>query len=675
MDIPQLLTQAVHESGNLLTDLVKVVSLKKSERNKDLINVILFMNLDTGLIEFQITDYQHEKSEKKYCYFGNNPSASAQFYPVRDISGLKYFFAPNSKNVFCNLLKNLPDGELKSLLQECRDAKFFDENGLNGNCLNGFNGTITLQKKEFYLNQEKITAEKLVMKWINASDNQKIMLIIPGVIKNGTSVIFSQHQDYIAFVKTSLSKSGGSHGICHICGKETDTIDTKGYSSKLSRDSISKVFVTTQTNTALNFNKNGHQRNFAICKNCYRKLFAGEKRVMSDFYMKIAGEDAITLFEGIERPLDYDEITPIKKAIDFAFQPGKGKEWLISAKDDVQDLINDGLYQFHILFYKQGRRRNSCKIRKTIEEISNTRFDMVLQAFRKISRRMFDFLSDSFTLGDVYNIVPIMKNKKGEQINVNRLLDLYSAIIKGELIESSAVFQLAEEALDKGINELQSSQLRNYVNLYHLDGYRKLNDTNPTNKRRGTDLYIRQITLRYLALFEILQELKILDKEVFQVEENAAIKGDMLEDIAEKEQYLQLHGFSETAKGLFYLGCLLYWIGEAQKRQGHTDKPILNKISYGGMTASDIVALYDDLMEKINQYSKKLSEMKVTTKVNDIISMMSKYIGNLPEQGLKMDEKAAVFYIMSGYGFSVPVYHKNNDLNNKEEKENASEQP
>lgn len=677
MDIPQLLAQAADKSGSLLDNLVKTISLNQKDSEKDLINVILILNLDSNFIEFEIKAFQKGESEKKYLYFGNNQSAGVQNYAVRVAAGLKYFFSQNSKNILCSLLKTLPDGELKSLLKECNDMKLFDENGINGNKLNGLNGTVDFKDKTFYLDGEKISDEKLLTKWISASGSQKIILIIPAILKNGERVIVSQHKDYIEMINASLNKGGdnGSHGICHICGRETDTINTKEYSSKLSKSSISKVFVTTQVNTAPDFNQNGHQRNFAICKDCYERMFTGEKRVMSEFKMRIAGEDVITLFEGIDKPLAYDEVAPIKKRIDFAFQPGKVKDWLEDAKDDVQDCQNVGLYQFHILFYKTDGK--SCKVKKTIEDISNTRFDIVLDAFRKVSRRMLDFLPLSFTLGDIYNIVPVAKNKKGEQLDVNRLLDLYGSIIKGELVESDEIFSLAAEALGKGTNELNSSELRNYRNLYNIDRYYRLNNTSKTNKRRGNDLFIRQMTLRYLALFEVLQELNIIDKEVFKLDENAIKNTEMSDKIVEKELYLQKHGFSEPAKGLFYLGSLMYWIGEAQKKQGHKEKPILNKISYGGMTAGDIVALYDDLMEKVNQYSKKLSEMKIMSRVNDIISMMSKYIGNLPESKSGISEKAAVFYIMSGYGFSVPIYNKNNNNsdNNEEEKDDAEEQP
>lgn len=667
MDIPQLLAQAADKSGSLLDNLVKTISLNK-DSEKDLINVILILNLDDGLIEFEIRAFQKGESEKKYLYFGNNPSAGMQNYAVRATKGFHYFFHQESKNIFCNLLKSLPDGELKNLLKECNDMKLFNENGLNENKLNGIKGTVNFKDKTFYLDGEKISDEKLLTKWISASGSQKIILIIPAILISGEKIIISQHKDYIEMISASLNKGGGSgsHGICHICGRETDTINTIEYSNGLSKSKvgISKVFVTTQVNAAPNFNRKGFQRNFAICKDCYERMFTGEKRVMSEFKMRIAGEDAITLFEGINKPLAYDEVTPIKKRIDFAFQPGKVKDWLEDAKDDVQDCQNVGLYQFHILFYK--KEQQSCKIKKTLEDISNTRFGIVLNAFRKVSRRMLDFLPRSFTLGDIYNIVPVAKNEKGEQLDVNRLLDLYGAIIKGELVESNEIFSLAAEALGKGTNELNSSKLRNYTNLYNIKGYYIKNDT---NKRRGNDLFIRQITLRYLALFEVLQELNIIDKEVFKLDENAIKNTGISDEIAEKELYLQKHGFSEPAKGLFYLGALMYLIGEAQWKQGHKEKPILNKISYGGMTAGDIVALYDDLMEKVNQYSGKLNKFKV----NDIISMMSKYIGNLPESKSEISEKAAVFYIMSGYGFSVPIYNKNNNNsdNNEEEKDNA----
>ena len=314
------------------------------------------------------------------------------------------------------------------------------------------------------------------------------------------------------------------------------------------------------------------------------------------------------------------------------------------------------LYEFNIIFYKTDGK--STIINKTIENISSIRFEYIKNAFEEV-RIIFDEKLKIFTLGSIYSIVPVSTNNKGIQINIARLLDLYSAIIKGELIDRNLIYDLACEALDRGLNELRSSTVRNYRNLYKL--------TYLHDKDYGIDIYINKIMMSYIALFHVMQKLNIIDKEVFKMNDRSDIGTDLPTSIKESEEFLTLQGFSHEAKGLFYLGALLYQIGNAQYKQDHKTKPILDKITYSGMNNYDVLTLYMEILEKIRQYKKYVNHWLCER----IEKQLHCYLGNLENVKL-FNEKENVFFIMAGYAYCVDNFKKvaiNEDKNNEMEDE------
>ena len=119
------------------------------------------------------------------------------------------------------------------------------------------------------------------------------------------------------------------------------------------------------------------------------------------------------------------------------------------------------------------------------------------------------------------------------------------------------------------------------------------------------------------------------------------------------EDFLSVQGFSTEAKGLFYLGMLIYQIGNAQYRQDHKAKPILDKITYSGMNNHDVLTLYMETLDKIRQY-KKYVNIWLCERIE---KQLHYNLGNLKNVKL-FNEKENVFFIMSGYAYSVDNYKK-----------------
>lgn len=663
MDIPGLITPFGEVNGAIIGTLVKDVKFKNSDLKKQRINVFLDLDLDEEKIKFQIIDYKDD-SNTAYNYCGNNPAAGLQFFPVRDLAGFKNYWQGRMKGVFLNLIDFLNPGELKEMLKEGWEKGLFGEQGL---CFDKMEWHSGVPGKYVYDYQDKaiktenpdtglidkISYEKFMSQILDIGQNVKIDLIIPRIIKNGQAHVISTHEDYINRLAEFFGGGdSGKSGVCHICGKKKSDINTIEYSTKFNKSGIGKAYVTTTVNYAPYFNKLAHQQNYSICKECYEKFMQGEKEVLQKFRLRIANEDCVLLFEGLDKIINRSYLPETKNKIDLVFNPKNSNEWAMQFQRELNKKQQIELYQFNMVFYKTDGK--STAIKKTIENISSIRFDQVIKAFDTGGMRLNEYLRN-FTIGHVYTLMPVNKDKKGKQINIHRILDLYSAIIKNQRIERKYIFELYGEGMTRLVNELRASKIRNYENII---SYRP----KVSGKTTGfeLDINIKEYTLKYLAFIHSLEELKLLDKEV----KNLAKQDDLINEeeeqnqvvdfIAERERFLEEQGFSNAAKGLFYMGALLYEIGSAQYKQKHKNKPILDKLDYGGMDDKAVIMLYtQDVLEKLRQYAKHINPYRCDAYKKMLHEYLGTY-GNLKS----LSHQEAVFYLMAGYSYSVSLIKK-----------------
>ena len=443
------------------------------------------------------------------------------------------------------------------LLRKCAEAEFWNDQGLNlakfqkdGVYVEG----LTYKEKAVYRGEDKISLERFLAEILEIPSNSKLVLIIPRVVFQSKVTVVSQEEEYAQAVASLLGGSKeGTEGICHICGLKKSDLNTIEYSAKFSRSNIGKVFVTTQVNYAADFKKTAHQQNFGICKACYERFMSGEKTVEEKFRTRIARQSALVLFEGVDKPVTSEMVEPFKWHIDAAFNPKETQEWIAAFRLEVQDTEYQNVehFQFHIIFYQTDGK--SYKVLKTIEDISQIRFEYVNRIFEEVREEFGEGLPN-FLIGHLYNMVPVTENKKGDQLDIQRLLDLFGVLIKGETVEIQYIFELACEALEKGIREIGASAVRNYRNLYRLE---KLHQAYQSSGR-GKDWFIERIVTEYIALIKVLQRLQIADKEVFTMDTRDKVQNEYVDSIAQSESYLEDHGFSSEARGLFYLGQLIY---------------------------------------------------------------------------------------------------------------------
>jgi CRISPR-associated protein Csh1 len=264
-------------------------------------------------------------------------------------------------------------------------------------------------------------------------------------------------------------------------------------------------------------------------------------------------------------------------------------------------------------------------------------------------------------ISDVYRIIPVREDKKHNQINIGRVLDLYKSILCGEIIDSENIYSYANEAMEKGCKQLDKKLMDNYRNM-KLQYYKRID---------SKDYFIQNITMKYIAFFKSLQELKLLNREVFNGEERDemgtinTMSDDVNKSINEIEEFLSSQKFSNEAKALFYLGILINKVAYEQWKRGHKTKPILKKIQFQGMKCPEIYRLYNDVVERLNQYNA----LDIFNEA--YMNRFHLYSGvlDLNEKNRVLSDQANVFYIMAGYSYMVGNIKKQN----KELKGNESE--
>ena len=685
MDLPRLMVSAAQgEGGSLLDQKIKVLPFTDKEKNKKRYNVFLILDPDQKEIRFEPKAWQ-DGDENRYYYLGNNQGNSKQIYAVRDVKSFLNYWTGKGGGVLQALFDFLDEGELKEQLLLCRQKKLFSEAGLSMRHIAGWNLDVIIQNKKLSdtSNDGKtVGAEKLLMELIGLDAGCKLALIIPCVRRQ----VISTHKEYTSKIEKILQGDAPAETkqkkkqtlVCHICGKQSETVDTIAYTTKLPRKSVSKVFVTTTVNYASDFESNNHQKNFAVCRECYANWMKGDAIVMREFRLQIAREPAVILFDGISGVIDRQEIEAFGQKIDAAFQMEQLKGRLENLKDELDD-ENIELFEFHILFYKTGG--TACAVKKTIEAVSNIRFLEVMRAFQKVQRsyQLPNFKLKTFQPGTLYGLVPVHTNTKRQQVNLGRLLELYAAVFKGHTVSAHTIFDWYTEAMSCGNRYILSRKLRNEANLFNLKYAVEQYDGKSAYWR---EYYFGQMTFYYMAFLDVMRELAILGGDDTDMSDQPQKDYSGLDSrLAEKEAFLDKHQFTDTARGLFYLGAAMYQVGEMQRAHDHADKPILNKVPYGGMRLSAVLPFLREIEKKIQQYRRAMLSKKekagLVYAADQYLRLAYHYLGDLPQRAEENsgDESANVFYLMSGYSSCIRIDKKKQDDDRQEDESNAQEQP
>lgn len=633
-----------------------IKNIKKVNEKEEPYVVFLTFDLPEDQIYIELDKKFNQDSINEYFYFGNNPAAASQYYLTREGNSIKYLLLSAYSDLY-NVLKNngMEEGELGTILKEIAEHNMITlSNKKGGGRLNPNKLSIALkdqmvnvkidEKGSIELEDKKINADTFIRLFINdANKSNKFVLVAPKVILNdGEEIILPKHKDYLKVAKIenkldeALINTQGEEKVCYICKKKKTDVSSS-YTTKLSRIGINKIFQTKTKNYSPFLSSYNYDQNYSMCNQCYQRLKYGEKVIEEQFKGKIAGEDAFILPEALMQSLDYKYLNYLKESADLAFKSKNAKEWIDEIKLETLDIKN---YCINFIIYRTDG--NSVTVMETIEDVPMIRLDLIMKTIVENSFTR-EAKSYSLSLGSIYRLIPVKVNKKGEQIDIGRVLSFYKALLSGEKLSHKILFNYACEALDKGLRQLSKSKVDNYYNLNllnYINGYE--------------DFFIQKLIYSYIILIRTCQDLGVLNRDVlkFIEKEEAGLDNPVtpLEKVNASlnsiENFLDEQGFGNEERALFYLGILVNRVAIAQYLKEHRTKPILKKIQFQGMNKKDIYRLYNDVVEKLRQYDK------MTLFSEAIMKKYHEYFGLL-ERESKLNDHANVFYLMAGYSYMV----------------------
>jgi CRISPR-associated protein Csh1 len=681
LNLPQL-TAHLGAIANLGQDplLSRIKPVRtKLRANEKAYAVFLTFDLDSKEIRIEDPIPYHEELPKKYNYFGNNTAAALQCYLVREVESLHYLLTSVWNDLWLGLRQNgLEHSELARLLSRMEQASFITVGNKKGqgklhldklalpSSLSAKTLHLNVEVKKIIVGEEIFKYESFVRAFLTHDNrNDRFILMIPAILEGGTRVVLSQHPDYLILVKkiNKLESDNNDNGkttnmdeqrVCHIC-QQSKTGVSSSYTTNFNRSGINKIFTTTTINSARYSDRlDNYDDAYSICNECYQQLLAGEAIIEQRFKGQIARESAFFLPEGLFESFDYESIGRIKDQMDFAFNSRDAKEWLKSVEADAT-WMSHPFFVIHIVIYRTDG--NSITILETIEDVPALRILHIMQIMDQAADQIRPHLQ-GISIGSIYRMIPVRETKKG-QVDIGRVLSLYKALILGHQIRTETLFDYACDAMDKGMRQLSKDRPDNYRNMDLLYYY-------PDK----SDFFLQKICMQYLALFQTVQSLGLLDKPVF-THIGGRKEDSVMENISSfeaLETFLGLQGFCPEAKALFYLGGLLHRVATEQYKKGHKTKPVLKKMQFQGMSAKEVFGLYEDVLDKLRQYD--LFDLYS----EQMMAAFHRHCGKM-EKNWPLSDHANVFYIMSGYAYqtSVLVNRKKEGGNTDTENENEGE--
>lgn len=677
MNLPQLtalIGEQIRNSMGTMNELAMLVkTIENKEKDKEAYMVFLTFDLPNRQIRVdEPVPFNEETHVYEFNYFGNNSAAGMQYYVTREVSGsLHYLLTSTLSDLAIALKRNgLDQGELYQQL------RVLEESGLITIGSNKGQGTVALDRfanigklnprldgnKKIVLGDNALSFEQFVFRALGLDGKlpYRFVMITPRIITmNQESIIIAQHPDYITATKLEQKLESGSSGSkseakhCYICHEIRSDVSSS-LTKKFSRSGINKIFTTTTINASKQINSSQYDDNYAICTDCFQNLLFGEQTINKSFQGRIAGERTFIIPEGLEGQFEYNRLHRLKNAVDLAFSTNKTENWLEELDSEQDEALDGSEYLVHFIIYRTDG--NSVTVLEAIEDVPVLHIRKVIDTMAFHANRLEPHLR-GLKLDDIYRLIPVHTNKKGEQLDVHRVLSVYKSLLCKYRIDAHVLIQYALEALDKGLKQLAKEQSSQFPNM-RLNRFRDL-----------TDFYIRQVIMKYIGLIHTFRTLGFLERELFHlVGEGVQLSADekKLDLITDTEQFLEDNGFSADQRSLFYLGALINKIGQAQFHKDHKTKPILNKIQYQGMSRNEILRLYVEVVEKITQYARGESS-SWRWDCEQLLKQFHIYSGNLDSQKW-ISELENVFFIMSGYSFMVR-YYTNQDLQETESNE------
>ncbi len=451
------------------------------------------------------------------------------------------------------------------------------------------------------------------------------------------------------FQPKTTSESSAEESLCYITGEMRSDVKLPKFND---RKSLNYVFVNTTKNYASNFDDKNYPKNYQASEKIVQQMEIASSWHLEHLRTRIAGVPHVILpqFPSYTNPgLEY-----LQKNID------RSKELLFSQRNnttdfeqltlDVQDVALDQeedreLYWLHFIGYQSDGQ--SFKILNHVQDVPNFRVQLLIATCRNVSKWLNIVSSPAahFNLYALYRLIPV--NTDAPQ---NEALEILSAILEGRPLSPQYFYERCCKLLSIHRSPLQYAA---YPNVEQFS--------------TAFDFAAHHTVMGYAAIMQFLTTLHLIpegfamDTTAVEALEPKRNNQDLTPkergEEFEKRMNASLEGLvQDKHRAFFYVGRMLDVVASAQYAQGHTNKPILNKMNFTGMNLAQIRTLIGELWEKAQQYSRIKDSAERMRIVTDKAKSALVCLESTP-----FTPQEAVMYIMMGYSFGASGRKKSAD--------------
>jgi len=427
-------------------------------------------------------------------------------------------------------------------------------------------------------------------------------------------------------------------GVCSLCNKET-RVSSNTTNLRL------KFYMTDKVGFSSGL-RGDFVGNYALCKSCYQKVMAGEVFIENNLQSRIEDIPFYIIPEfTFPVNLSANELKKWGQYVKLSFNSTVNLKGLTEFRDEIDDYPecdaskNNAI--LNLLFYQKGR---DFRVLNLIKDVPPSRLDIIREKAGDVKSKGDRLLGEKWYwylgLGRIYYLMPV-RMQKGNPVEYKKILQSYDALLTGKPMSYKFfIDQFVELAQVYRFNKFSTYNIGRLLEKRYGKPLERITEQ---EKRSYGENELPYAILCANLLLLYLRELNLLEGgETMNIGE-LDLKPLM-------EEYIKEMGYSECQTVLFLLGYLIGEIGNAQWSKDNPTKPILNKITYQGMTTEKLRRLTNDVFEKLKQYK---SGNKPLLAFNEPIFAEYKRLLDRNIKNWHLSDQENVFYTLSGYAYAA----------------------
>jgi len=627
---------------NVIAEIGKTVSststgdvLEFLVPEKNSFKVLVGMNFDTQkkTVSFDLiksTEQEGLSREvlKEFLFIPTEKGNRPQF--VITTPNLSYLLSQTMPNLHALLMS----GELRKKIQKIIEL-FWIESGnpndskygqvVNDECIKNFNIVIdrTITDVKEFVTKYAACVEKSVAEKYHCKVND----IIYTVMINKNSI--ARNEEYKKFLLKKNFESAFKKTVkqkCAICGalKEVTTDTTRLQF---------KFYMTDKINFASYFDKRNYNRAVTLCRDCYKYTIIGERWIDANLKTRLGNFQVYILPQILYSSLENELILEKLKKLQGQFNVTKNIEQLREKESEIRLYFQEVPFIFNFFFFKKSQA--AFKILTLIKDVPPSRIVNMSRSMNQVDdiAEKNNFPTNSrFDLDKIYWITPI-KKKGAEHVEYRKLFQMFDNLFNAYLFQPALLYNI-------------------YCQLAHIHNTGTY-DLYQFRRQEQPDWALKSDTLKWNLYLLFLKKLNLFNGGEYM--ESTQLKDFFPNGLADLFADFK---YEPAQQGLALLGYVLGAVANAQFKEGHENKPVLGKVNYQGMSEEKVIRLFNDLFEKIRQYSKHIGYAERWW------SAAKQLYESSDRSRLTANER--VFYLLSGYSFHLLGRSRKNNDNNDE---------